>query len=112
MVNGEVIERCNWTSSEVEDCDFRFFSLTSVGWNESTFTEVIFQDVEARTLQLRFTKFNNCLLIDSTFIDSSWESCHFELAETENFHILRATSLDNTKWPDWYTAATDSKMAT
>lgn len=112
MLNGVVMERCNWTSSEVEDCEFQSSSLTSVGWNETTFTNVIFQDVKAKTLQLRFTKFNNCLFIDSNVADSSWEYCQFEHTETDNFDIVRAAYLDNTQWPAGYAPATDTEATT
>jgi uncharacterized protein YjbI with pentapeptide repeats len=112
MLDGVVMERCNWLSGEVEDCEFRLTSLTSVGWNETTFTNVIFQDVEAHTLQLRFAKFNNCLFIDSTFANSSWEYCQFEHAETDNFDIVRASYLDGTQWPAGYAPATDSDAST
>ena len=104
---GVVMERCNWFKGKMNLCVMEKSTLTSVGWNETIFTSVVIQSVDASTLRLRFSQFKNCLLIDSTITDSSWEFCKFHMTDTENLTILNPTHSEGTQWHGGYKPPND-----
>jgi uncharacterized protein YjbI with pentapeptide repeats len=99
---GVVMERCNWFKGKMNLCVIEHSTFASVGWNETIFTDVQLQNVDANALRLRFSQFKNCLMIDSTIANSSWEFCQFHATETEDLTILNPAHVESTKWHSGY----------
>lgn len=95
---GVVMERCNFFMSSLDMCIIVNSTLTHVGFNETTFMNSAFQDVQASGLRLRYAKFNNCEIRDTNFANSFWEFCDFRLIFPENLTIMNPTHSEGTQW--------------
>lgn len=109
ILTGAVMERCNWFLGEIDDCEFHLSTFISVGWNDSTFTNVVFQDIDAKCLRFRLSKFKNCLMLDSVIADSAWEFSEFRYIETDNVSIINPACSPNAQWPEGFVVSTDPK---
>lgn len=99
---GVVIERCNFFKNCLTKCKFEFSTMISVGWNETKFNEVLFINLKASALRLRFTNFYVCLLQDSMIEDSAFEYARLWTSEAVNFKVVRPTYSQETKWHDGF----------
>jgi uncharacterized protein YjbI with pentapeptide repeats len=95
---GVVMECCNWFKSSLDLCVILNSTFTHVGFNETNFTNSGLQDVQALGLRLRYAKFNNCEISDTTIADSFWEFCEFRLISAENLTITNPAYSEGTQW--------------
>ena len=106
-----VIERCNFFRNSFIGDNFENCALISVGLNEVKGKSLVFSNLRASALRLRFADLSDCFFENSVIEDSAFEYAKLALSG-KNLQIVRPTYSQETKWhagfiPDTQPHSTD-----